>query len=350
MGVATTKRSTVMTAIINIGRQSFVCACLALLIALGCHPRAYGQAAGTKHALLIGGLGGSPEYSERFGTYLSDTRSLLVDRYDFPADHVFVLAEQTLADRPFVDDVSTAENIQAYAETLRRMASDDDYVFVILFGHGSYDGSNAQLNIPRQDLADADYASLIDAIDAARLVFINTASASGPFASVLSGSNRIVMTATATGTERDETIFPRYFVEALRNDDSDLDKNGALSVREAFLYASRQVARSYEAAGRIATEHSLLDDDGDGTASRLEAVESGDEGNLAGVTYFRPAQATASVSEAARPLLREKEEVEREIAAVKGRKDELTVAAYYAELESLFIRLARLNEQIENGG
>lgn len=323
------------------GTKNLVCV---LLVAGIVSTVASAQPAGTKHALVIGGLGGAPEYTERFDGYLRESRSLLVDRLGFSDDNVHVLGEQ--AGQPHVDDVSTAENIEAYFARLAERARQDDQLFVLLFGHGSFDGTTARLNIPRRDLDEVDYADLLARVGAGRVVFVNTASASGPFAEIVSGPDRIVITATATGNERDETHFPRYFLEALR--EGDLDKNGAVSVREAFQYAARQTRQHFEKAGQIATEHALLDGDGDGEPSRLDAVESGAEGNLAALTYFQPPRATASIPESARPLLREKQELERSIAELKDRKSALGEDQYYSELETLFVRLARLNNRIES--
>lgn len=328
-------------------RANIALVLLLVLAAAVCLKPACAQTAGSRYALLVGGLGGTPEYTNQFATYLNDTRALLVDRYGFAPNNVVVLAEQAVADRPFVDGVSSADEIRAHTSRLGRQITSDDHLYVVLFGHGSFDGTNASLNIPRRDLDHAEYARVLDEIDAGRVIFINTASASGPFAAALSGRDRIVITATASGTERDETVFPSQFVDGLRSVDADLDKNGTLSVREAFLYAARQTAQSFENAGRLATEHAQLDDDGDGSPSRLEDIENGREGNLAAVTYFLPPRAGTSISEDALPLVREKEGIEQEIAELKGRKERLSEEAYYAELETLFVRLAQLNEQLD---
>ncbi len=308
---------------------------------------ASGQTPGTRHVLLIGGLGGTPAYTERFEAYLREAHTALVDRFGIPVDQVQVLGERAVADRPFVDAASTADNIRAAFARLRQQVTADDHVYVLLFGHGSFDGTHARINIPRRDLDDADFAVLMDKLDAGRTVVVNTTSASGPFASTLSGPDRVIITATATGTERDETRFPRYFVEALRAPEADLDKNGGLSVRELFVYTTEEVANSFEQAGQLATEHALLDDNGDGTPTRFDELDAAQDGGLAVLTYLQPPPAVASVSEAARPLLREKEALERSIAALKSEKAAMNEDAYYAELESLFVQLARLNARIE---
>ncbi|MEX0820810.1 MAG: hypothetical protein WD021_01585 [Rhodothermales bacterium] len=328
------------------------CALLLLLLVAGRAPDARAQAsgggiAGDRHAVLIGGLGGNPAYTETFSGYLRDTRAALVDRAGFVETNVLVLAEQAIADEPFVDGVSTAEAIRAHFTELADRLTADDHLYVILYGHGSFDGSNARLNIPRRDLDDFDYAALLDGVPAGRVVFVNTTSASGPFAAALSAPERIVITATASGTERDETIFPRFFADALRNPDADLDKNGGLSVLEAFTYAAQRTGRYYEESGQLATEHPQLEDNADGSGSRVDALD-GEDGNLASITYIRPRPDLASVSAAARPLLQEKETLERIIAETKNRKAEMTEDAYYAELEELFVRLARLNERMDS--
>ncbi len=310
-------------------------------------PTSYAQDAGTRYALLIAGLGGDPAYTDRFGDYLNETRSLLVNRYGMPGDQVYVLGENALAGRPFVDDVSTAENVRSYFDRLSRRATPDDHVYVILFGHGSYDGARARLNIPRRDLDDADFGELLDGLDAGRIVFVNTASASGPFAESLSGPDRVVITATATGTQRDETVFPRYFIEGLRSADADLDKSGGVSVLELFRYAAGEAARSFDAGGQLATEHAMLHDGGDGAAARFDKVDGSGQGALASVTFLRPLDVLADVDEADRPLLREREALQRSIAELRAGKAGMNEEAYYAELEQLLVRLAELNERLE---
>ncbi len=328
-----------------------IVAALILLLA----PQAATAQPGQRYAVLIGGLGGSAEYTARFQQYLFETHKAFVEDFAFPEANVTVLAEAALAELDFVDDVATAENIRARFAALAGRVGADDHVYVVLFGHGSFDGTHAQLNIPRRDLNDADYAALVDALPAGRIVFVNTASASAPFIEALSASNRIVITATRRGTQRNETLFPRFFVEALTSPSADLDKNGDLSVAEVFRYAAEQTARSYETGGLLATEHALLEDTGDAEGHRIEDLGARGEGNLAAVTYLRRGGGVLAGTSAAdravlAPLLQERDALERDIAALKSRKQALNEGAYYARLETLFVRLARLNDRIEGQG
>lgn len=317
--------------------------CLLSLLLFSAARGVAARTSGETYAVLIGGLGGDPAYSEKFMSYLNDTRLLLV-RHGIPETNVVVLGEQQASEQSFVNRVSTADNIRETFRSLAARVTADDDVYVVLFGHGSYDGMSASLNIPRRDLSSAEYADLIAELGAGRIVFINTASSSGPFAQDLSGPDRIVITATATGTERDATVFPAYFVEALRSPDSDMDKDGSLSVRELFVYAAERTAGSFEETGHLATEHPAIDDDGNGEATRADELESASDGHLAAVTYLRP---PAVVGVQNLPLVREREALEREISAVKQRKGLLDEDVYYAELEAIFVRLARLNRQLE---
>ena len=305
--------------------------------------------------MLIGGLGGSAEYTEKFQQYLFETHKALVDDFQFPAGHVTVLAEAAIAEEAFVTEVSTAENIRAHFAALAEQVTADDHVFILLFGHGSFDGESAQLNIPRRDLNDADYAELLNALPAGRIIVINTTSASAPFIDVLSAPDRIIITATRAGTQRNETVFPQFLVEAFTSPEADLDKNGDLSVREVFQFAAEKTNRSFTETNHLATEHALLDDTGDAQGFRVEELDAAAEGNLAAITFFKRRTAIlATVSDANREavaaLLHNKEAVERDIAALKSRKNRLDEDRYYAQLENLFVTLARLNDRIEAGG
>jgi hypothetical protein len=307
------------------------------------------QEAPQRYAVLIGGLGGTEEHTAAFQRYLLDTRRALVDYAGFEANNVVVLAESEGTE--FVTEVSGAENIRAQFETLASGMGPNDQVLIVLFGHGSHDGERAFLNIPRRDLSDVDYAALVDALPAERVVFVNTTSASAPFVQTLSAPERVVITATRSATQRNETIFPRYFVEAL-SEAGDLDKDGNLSVREVFAYAVEGVNRQFEEGGNVPTEHALLEDTGDGEAHRLEELDGAGEGNFAGVTYLRRHDAVLAQVNAPRDsplgqMVLERERLERAIAELKSQKATLAEDDYYARLEVLFVELARLNDRIE---
>ena len=121
---------------------------------------------------------------------------------------------------------------------------------------------------------------MIRRVPARNVVFVNTSSSSGPFVEALSAQGRTIITATRSGAEQFTTLFGGYFVEAFSSDMADADKNGRISMLEAFQYAKAEVARAYEREGLLATEHAMLDDNGDKNGSQTPAA-TGADGKLA---------------------------------------------------------------------
>ncbi len=310
----------------------------------------HAQSMGQRYALLISGLGGSDEHRVKFHQYLEDTREILIDRFQFSESNIIVLADTHSPEETFIDDISNAENIRNVFSDLSSKMTPQDDLFVILFGHGSYDGRNAMLNIPRQDLKDVEYAELLAGLDVHRIIFINTTSCSGPFAEVLSAPNRVIITATRSGGERLETIFPLYFISALRESSADLDKNGELTLLEVFDYASQSTIKYYTGKEQLATEHALLEDTGDRVGTRVEELAESDDGQLANTIYLlRPTSllaASATDSTTIR-LLQEKDQVNSEIYQLRAEKENYQEYIYFNRLEPLFIRLARINDELE---
>ncbi len=153
-----------------------------------------------RNALLLGDLGGSLEYSADLLQYLSQAHATLTSPLGFKTEHVTIVAEPSATEAPVVDSVANAENIRSAFALLAQRTTPEDHIYELLFGHGSYDGTQGRLSKARRDLADTDYAELVDALPAKRVIFINTASASGPFVTALSALERIVVTATRSGT------------------------------------------------------------------------------------------------------------------------------------------------------
>src|SRR5690606_10600034 len=220
-------------------------------------------------------------------------RSAAIDRFGIPDSLIVYLAEDPARDRAVITGRSDREGVeQAFARIAAR-ASAGDQVFILLLGHGSADNQTSRFNVPGRDLTDADFAGLLDRLREQKVAFVNASSASGDFIKRLSGPNRIVITATKSGFERNETLFGEIFVRALTGEGADIDNDGRVSLREAFSYARREVERAYESTNRLQTEHALLDDDGDGTGSDAPAAEAAD-GQLARSFFLAPAAGAAA--------------------------------------------------------
>ncbi len=309
------------------------------------------QDGGDRYALLIAGLGGSPEYTEKFKGYLFETRKAFIEQFEFPAANIAVLGEKNIEAESFVDGVATSDNIRLQFDNLKTKASSADQVFVVLFGHGGYNNGEARLNIPRRDLSQHDYGALVDGLNANRVVFINAGSASAPFIEALSGDGRVVITATRTGTQTNETSFPRFMIDAFTNPAADRDKDGRVSVGEVYTFAAEKTDQMFADNANIPTENALLDDNGDQEGSRIKEVADGVDGHLANITYFSASPAliagAGSSSSGASGWAQERNDLEIEIANLKSRKADLGEDEYYSLLEVLFVKLARGNALAE---
>jgi hypothetical protein len=289
-----------------------------------------------KFALIVMGAGGEPVYAKQFEEWTTQLKSALSDHYGFGAQQTTVLPR------------ATAEDVKRAFNQLKSQLEPNNVLFVFLIGHGSFDGKEAKFNLVGPDLSASEYNALLSALPAHRLVVFNMASASGEFVKSLSAKGRIVVTATKSGQESNATRFTGFFIAALNARDADTDQDGHVSVLEAFVYANRLTADFYSRAGRLATEHALLEDNGDGVGH--EKAEAG-EGLLARATYLDSLNIDeAAASAATGKLMKERTRLESEIEQLIARKQNMPEAEYDAALEKLFIELAKINRSIKQAG
>lgn len=289
-----------------------------------------------KFAIIINGAGGEAVYAKQFEEWTAQLSSVLSSRFGFDAQRLTVLK------------VATAEDVKRTFTTLKTRLDANNVLYVFLIGHGSYDGKESKFNLVGPDLSATEYNALLSALPTHRIVVFNMSSASGEFIKSLAAKGRIIVTATRSGQETNATRFPGFFIAALNSKDADTDQDGHTSVLEAFVYASRLTADFYKQAGRLATEHALFDDNGDGVGH--DKLEAG-EGLLARATYFDSLSVDeAAASVAAGRLLKERMRLEGEIEQLIARKGSMAEAEYEATLERLFIELAKVNRSLKQAG
>lgn len=291
-----------------------------------------------KFALIINGAGGEPEYAKQFEQWSKELGSVLSERFGFDSKQINVLTEKQ----------ATAEEVKRTFASLKTQLDANNILFVFLIGHGSFDGKESKFNLVGPDLAASEYNVLLSALPTRRIVVFNMASASGEFIKSLAAKGRIVITATRNGQETNATRFAGFFIAALNASDGDTDQDGHTSVLEAFVYATRLTDDFYKRAGRLATEHAMLDDNGDGVGH--EKFEAG-EGLLARATYLDSLSVDeAAASAAVGRLLKERSRLEGEIEQLIARKQSMPEGEYEANLERLFIALAKINRSIKQAG
>ncbi|MDT8368830.1 MAG: hypothetical protein RQ745_06455 [Longimicrobiales bacterium] len=292
------------------------------------------------------GLGGNDHYTERFTGWADEIRTHLVERWGVEGERIVTLGEEDAPGR--IDGVSRRETIEATVERLTRETGPADRILFVLIGHGSFRDGVASLNLPGRDLTAAEWNDLLAPLSDRTLALVNLASSSGPFVQALAAEGRTVITATRSGQERNETQFGRYFVEALGGGASDLDKDGRLSLFEAYIYARSETSRYYDEAGLLATEHAQLDDDGDGEAIDLPLEDTAD-GRAAAAFRFAPRGARTTVAtvtdSVATRIEAEIAEIEARLAALRAERSTMSQEAYDLELEGLLVELALKNRE-----
>jgi hypothetical protein len=282
----------------------------------------------------MSGLGGEPDYTQRFKMWADDVDSSL---------------KKAGGDATVATLVSpTLEQIRARFGDFARQAKPTDSLVVVLIGHGSYDGRDYKFNIPGPDLTASELAVLLDRVAAQRQLVVNTTSASGGSIERLRKAGRIVIAATKSGTEKNATSFARYFVEALRDPAADTDKNESVSALEAFKYAQNKTTEFFDTQKRLATEHSVIEDTGKGTGERSATTDNGEGKLAAAFTVIRlGANAAAARDPGKRELLARKEQLEEAIEQLKFDKASMPAAQYKSRLTQLLLELAKTQEALD---
>ncbi len=298
--------------------------------------------------LVLVGLAGDPEHGELFHKWGGELAEA-AGRLGVPADHVVYLVDQAQEGDKNVTGKATVEEISKTFDRFGKQATPEDAVYVVLIGHGSYDGKTAKFNLPGPDISAADFNTQFRKLPTKQIVFVDTTSASGPFLNELSAPGRTVITATRNGAENFSTLFGGYFVDALTGDEADADKNRSVSMLEAFQFAKAAVQRAYEKEGLLSTEHALLDDNGDKSGS-ADPSTNGPDGKVASLLAIGSAADAAALptDPKLRALVLEQRELEHRVESLRLLKESMDPAKYQSELEKLVTDLALKTREIRS--
>ncbi len=269
--------------------------------------------------LIVTGLGGVPEYEENFRSW---------------GDATEAICRKQISPGTVLLDGSKVGRDQVLRELgALRSQSEDSSIWLFLIGHASYDGRQYKFNIKGPDLTGDDLKGALDSFGNRRTFVILATSSSGVLDEKLAGENRVIVTATQSARERHAPLFMSFFVEAAHSAEADRNKDGRVSISEAFAFSDAAVKEWYESKGRLQTEHPILDDGADGKG-------------LASVAYLSSPPEQAYRTLEAQQLAPDRIRLEREIEDLKLRKTELPSADYYKELERLLLELAEVNDRI----
>jgi len=291
---------------------------LSWLIVVACGGPAAAQ---QTHLLVITGVPGDDEHAQQFQKWAASFIDAAKKKDAVPDANITLLA----------DKQSTRGGVEKAFADLAARVKPNDGVFVLLIGHGSFNGTQAAFNLPGPDLTVGDWAKLLGTLPAQRVAFVNTTSSSGAFLPAVAGPGRVIVTATKTGGERNETQFPEHFVAAFNDAAADRDRNGHVSVAEAFEYAKTKVVQAFQQKGLLLTEHAVMDDGGEGRLAATLFLGTGRAEGALAVDLSDPVM---------KKLADEKDAIDRQIAALKLKKNTTDEAQYDAQLETLLTDLA----------
>jgi len=298
-----------------------------LLLAASLHAETY--------YFTIAGLGGEAEYDQRFTGWAKDL------------DKALHQIEPNAKIKTLYGAEATKTNIEVYFREIAKKAQADDSLVLMLIGHGTNDEFDYKFNLPGPDLTASELAQMLDKLPLHEAV-INMTSASGGSLQALQKPRRVVVTATKAGSEKNATVFARYWIEGMRDPAADSDKNETVTALELFRYAEDKTAKFYETQKRLATEHALLEDAGKGEGVKNPSTENG-EGLTAGRFAILHIGATATQSRDPQKLalLKQKENLEAAIDELKYRKASMAVSEYRQQLQGYLLELAKLQKELD---
>ncbi|MBW3598282.1 MAG: hypothetical protein KY475_13545 [Planctomycetes bacterium] len=299
---------------------------------------------GRPTVIVVVGAAGAPEYGRQFETWAAN------------------VTEAAEAGNAEVIRIGLGEGGEGEASDRERLKNvlaevppDSPHpVWLVLIGHGAFDRRKATFNLDGPDVSTEELKEWLEPLDRPVAV-VNCASASGTFLSALAGGNRVIVTATRSGAEQNFARFGEYFSAALSDSGADLDKDEQVSLLEAFLAASSRVEEFYKRENRLATEHSLIDDTGDGLGTPadwfrgIRAVKAAkDDAEIDGLRANQLHLISSDREELLTPEQRaRRDELEAEIETLRRRKAELDGSQHYAALEPLMVELARIYAEAE---
>ncbi len=234
---------------------------------------------------------------------------------------------------------------------LRELEKDDSFpLWLVLVGHGTFDGQTAKFNLQGPDLTPTHLSEELETLTRP-IAIINCASASGEFIDTLTAANRVIITATKSGQEINFARFGEYLASSISDPAADLDKDEQTSLLEAFLFANRQTEEFYKNDGLLASEHALLEDNSDGRGTRgaafrgVRAIAEPNE-TSAILDGLRAHQwhliANNSDSSLSIEIIQKRNALELQLAELQSRKSEMVEDEYYSAVEKIFVELANL--------
>jgi hypothetical protein len=320
-------------------RHGFRAVVVGLWLLSVCVVPALAQQPGGRHALIVQGASGEPQYAKQHRAWLDTLATTLREQFGYAAANVTILAEQAATG----ELRATAENVRIAAGRLAQNLTPADQLLIVFIGHGTAQGQEAKFNLIGPDLSVADWSALLKPVRATMAV-IDTTSGSFPYLAGLAAPGRVVVTATNSFAQQFHTVFPDAFIRALAAADADQDKNGRLSVLEAFTYASRLVREHYEQKGTMATETAVIDVSGEGKGQIATAEFASN--SPAALLYLNAPRVATSADPELQKLLTRQQALTDQIDDLRRRRDAIAADEFNRQFEALLAELAEVSRDV----
>jgi hypothetical protein len=317
---------------------------ITITMALITFPSENSQSPAAPTVIVVVGAEGTEQYGKAFSQW--------ADRWESAAK---AGDAKLLRIGPGTKKIDSTDREKLKALLKKQTKHSDNELWIVLIGHGTFDGRDARFNLSGPDVSAGELANWLTPFTRP-VALINCASSSGPFINRLSAKGRVIVTATKNGHEQNYARFGDYLSQAIADPKADLDKDDQTSLLEAWLTASRKTEEFYKTEARLATEHSLLDDNGDQLGTRTDFFQgvrpvkkAADGGSVDG---YRAHQFHLVRSETERnmpsDLRRQRDELELQVIQLRDLKAEFTEDEYYQKLEAILLQLATLYEEAES--
>jgi hypothetical protein len=333
--------------------KNFLLALLCVLpLALPCLAQTK-PSTGHPTVIVVVGAEGEPEFGDVFDKsadrWADVSRRAGANLIMIGREHPASIPAAPPGSQPATSPAAPTEKEQ-FQKALADLPTDSaDQLWLVFIGHGTYDGHEAKVNLRGPDFSDLELAQWLRPFSRP-IAIIDCTSSSAPFLTHLSARGRVIITATRSGAEINYARFGEFMSVAIDDPAADLDKDGQVSLLEAFLTASHNVEDFYKREGRLATEHALLDDNGDGKGSSsdwfqgVRANQAAANGTaLDGPRAHQWHLLMSAAESALSPEVRAKRnDLELQIEGLRAKKTIMTESEYYAQLDALMLSLARL--------
>ncbi len=221
---------------------------------------------------IFNGDPGDEEHHELYQKNLTELRKSFTKTYGIAAEHVraFYGPKEAGYEGVCSKEVLLAELKQAAAATKEEKAGP---VWIVLQGHANSIPGGALFNLPGPDVSPREMAAALEGAtpEVPIVIFVTTAASEG-FLRPLAAPGRIVITANSPGDPENQNDFSLALAAALEAKGTDADRDGVVTVTELFVACHAQIEAMCAKAGYMIREHSQIDGNGDGRATRRPAI------------------------------------------------------------------------------